>query len=343
MAAARALAELAREDVPDAVSRAYGGERFTFGPDYIIPKPFDPRVLMWVAPAVAKAAMDTGVARLPVDLPAYRERLLRMQSRVEPGDAHRVRQGPRRDEEASRSTTVSTRGCCRPRASCWKRTCATPVLLGRRAAIEKAIVEHELEDELKGVTIVDPEGHPDLERFTDGVLAPAQAARHQPGQGAGAHAPPRLLRRDAGGEGRGRRLRHRPHPVATPRRCGRRCEVIRTRPGPPRGRRVHRGAAQRLQVLRGLHREPRALARGAGGPRHRHRRPRAVLRRHAAHRVPELLQLRHARTAAPRPSACAARWSWRRPRARARDGRRDAGRHRAGGRGAHAAVTPSPS
>ena len=60
LAAARSLAALAREDVPDAVSRAYGGERFSFGPDYIIPKPFDPRVLLWVAPAVAKAAMDGG-------------------------------------------------------------------------------------------------------------------------------------------------------------------------------------------------------------------------------------------------------------------------------------------
>src|SRR5271155_2262690 len=61
LGAARALAALAREDVPDSVSRAYGGERFTFGPDYIIPKPFDPRVLLWVAPAVAKAAMADGV------------------------------------------------------------------------------------------------------------------------------------------------------------------------------------------------------------------------------------------------------------------------------------------
>ena len=58
MAAARALAELAKEDVPESVSRGYGGERFRFGREYIIPKPFDPRVLLWVAPAVAKAAMD---------------------------------------------------------------------------------------------------------------------------------------------------------------------------------------------------------------------------------------------------------------------------------------------
>ena len=72
LAAARALALLAKEDVPDAVSHAYGGERFHYGTEYIIPKPFDPRVLLWVAPAVAKAAIDTGVARLPLDMVAYR-------------------------------------------------------------------------------------------------------------------------------------------------------------------------------------------------------------------------------------------------------------------------------
>ena len=68
MAATRALAELAREDVPEAVAAAYGESTFRFGPDYLIPKPFDPRVLLWVAPAVARAAMETGVARVPLDL-----------------------------------------------------------------------------------------------------------------------------------------------------------------------------------------------------------------------------------------------------------------------------------
>ncbi len=62
VAAAKALAELAREDVPDSVSRVYGGQHFAFGADYIIPKPFDPRVLLWVAPAVAEAAVRTKVA-----------------------------------------------------------------------------------------------------------------------------------------------------------------------------------------------------------------------------------------------------------------------------------------
>src|SRR3989475_9799393 len=75
MAATRALASLAREEVPESVMRAYGLERLRFGPDYLIPKPFDPRALLWVAPAVALAAMESGVARRPVDVTAYRHRL----------------------------------------------------------------------------------------------------------------------------------------------------------------------------------------------------------------------------------------------------------------------------
>ncbi|MEI7805496.1 MAG: NADP-dependent malic enzyme [Hyphomicrobiales bacterium] len=75
IAAAHALAELAREDVPDEVSAAYGA-RPKYGPDYIIPVPFDPRLISAIPPAVAKAAMDTGVARKPiVDMDAYRETL----------------------------------------------------------------------------------------------------------------------------------------------------------------------------------------------------------------------------------------------------------------------------
>jgi malate dehydrogenase (oxaloacetate-decarboxylating)(NADP+) len=76
LAASHALAKLAKEDVPDSVVRAYGGKRMEFGRQYIIPKPFDPRVLLWEAPAIAKAAMDTGVARVPItDFEAYKDSL----------------------------------------------------------------------------------------------------------------------------------------------------------------------------------------------------------------------------------------------------------------------------
>src|ERR1700751_4934428 len=75
LAATRALANLAKEDVPDSVCRAYGVSRLEFGPDYLIPKPFDPRVLMWEGSAVAEAAIKSGVARTPVALDAYRDQL----------------------------------------------------------------------------------------------------------------------------------------------------------------------------------------------------------------------------------------------------------------------------
>jgi malate dehydrogenase (oxaloacetate-decarboxylating)(NADP+) len=83
-AAVRALAELAQrgDAVPDVVKRAYPNEHFDFGPHYIIPKPFDPRVLLFVCPAVAQAAMETGVARRPIDLAAYEERLVETTSEI---------------------------------------------------------------------------------------------------------------------------------------------------------------------------------------------------------------------------------------------------------------------
>ncbi len=75
VACAEALAELSREDVPDAVVKAYGDDPLQFGPDYIIPKPVDPRVLFRVAPAVAEAAMESGAARVDMDLEEYEEEL----------------------------------------------------------------------------------------------------------------------------------------------------------------------------------------------------------------------------------------------------------------------------
>jgi len=75
VAAAHALADLAKEDVPDSVLRAYGQESIRFGPEYIIPKPLDPRVMLWESPAVAQAAMETGVARKEIDIDEYRQEL----------------------------------------------------------------------------------------------------------------------------------------------------------------------------------------------------------------------------------------------------------------------------
>jgi len=87
MAAAKALAQLAHEDVPDSVLTAYGKSSIKFGKDYLIPKPLDPRVLLWVAPAVAQAAMESGVARRQIDVNEYRQILIARQ-----GASREVRQ-----------------------------------------------------------------------------------------------------------------------------------------------------------------------------------------------------------------------------------------------------------
>ena len=100
LAAVRALAELAREDVPDAVLKAYGLDSLRFGREYLIPKPFDYRVLLRVPPAVARAAMESGVARVPIeDFEAYRRRLETLISRrleLMRGLIDRAKRGPKR-------------------------------------------------------------------------------------------------------------------------------------------------------------------------------------------------------------------------------------------------------
>ncbi len=99
MAATRALAALAKAEVPDSVTRAYGLERLRFGADYLIPKPFDPRVLLWVAPAVAWAAVASGVAGRVIDVEEYRAQLdarLGRAREVMRGLSTRAQQAPQR-------------------------------------------------------------------------------------------------------------------------------------------------------------------------------------------------------------------------------------------------------
>jgi len=163
MAAAKALAELAKEDVPEVVSRAYGGERFRFGPDYIIPKPLDPRVLLWVAPAVAKAAMDGGVARVKIDMGEYRDRLRKMQSR-----SHQVMGSVFTKAKKKLVKIVFPEGhhpkiqqaaeILREEAIC------EPVLLGPVDQIRKSIADQRLDD-LEGVSIINPEESEDYTRY----------------------------------------------------------------------------------------------------------------------------------------------------------------------------------
>jgi malate dehydrogenase (oxaloacetate-decarboxylating)(NADP+) len=85
IAASHALADLTREPVLPEVLKAYELDHLEFGPDYVVPKPFDPRLVIWEAPAVAKAAMETGVARLPIDLDKYREKLKKRMKNITKG------------------------------------------------------------------------------------------------------------------------------------------------------------------------------------------------------------------------------------------------------------------
>jgi malate dehydrogenase (oxaloacetate-decarboxylating)(NADP+) len=144
VAATRALAALARQDVPDEVLRAYNVNRLTFGPEYIIPKPFDARVLLWVAPAVARAAEESGVARHPIaDLDAYREHLHTLVERARGLIAplnQRVRQAPRQRIVFPDGPSLQILRAAQILRD--ERLC-TPVLLGSAAKIaERAAQAH---------------------------------------------------------------------------------------------------------------------------------------------------------------------------------------------------------
>jgi malate dehydrogenase (oxaloacetate-decarboxylating)(NADP+) len=163
LAAARALAELTRQDVPESVMRAYGGEAIGFGPEYIIPKPFDSRVLLWVSPAVAEAAMKDGVARVQIDLDEYRERLKRMQSRaygVMRTVMEKARQQPVRLVFPEGNTVKVLQAC----DILVEQGICAPILLGPEPEIRRRIGELKLE-ELDGATVIDPATHPDFERY----------------------------------------------------------------------------------------------------------------------------------------------------------------------------------
>ncbi|HXW13733.1 MAG TPA: NADP-dependent malic enzyme [Terriglobia bacterium] len=140
LAATRALAALAKEDAPDSVLRAYGVSRLQFGPEYIIPKPFDPRVLIWESAAVAGAAMQSGVAQVTLDLDEYREQLQRRLGRT-----YAVMQNIRNRAKTSPKRIVFSEGehekIIRASARLVEENIALPILLGRPAVIESKFRE----------------------------------------------------------------------------------------------------------------------------------------------------------------------------------------------------------
>ena len=164
LAATRALAALAKEDVPDMVLRAYGLGRLHFGPDYIIPKPFDPRVLLFEASAVAQAAMETGVAQVKVDVEEYREQLSRRLGRTQEvmsSVRHRAKAAPKRIVFSEGEHEKIIRACYQLA----NLKIAYPVLLGRPMVIEDKLRELEL-GKLR-FDIIEPAHSPRLDAYAE--------------------------------------------------------------------------------------------------------------------------------------------------------------------------------
>jgi malate dehydrogenase (oxaloacetate-decarboxylating)(NADP+) len=171
LAAAQALAALAHEDVPDAVLHAYGVESLKFGPDYLLPKPLDPRVLLWEAAAVAEAAMRSGVARRQIDLAEYREQLA---ARL--GSGYRTRRGlinrargragaePPRMVFAEGEEPVIIRAACQVADEGIGRA----ILLGRPEVIGRRIAELGLHCR---ADVVDPQADPRGEAYAEALAA----------------------------------------------------------------------------------------------------------------------------------------------------------------------------
>jgi malate dehydrogenase (oxaloacetate-decarboxylating)(NADP+) len=164
LAATHALAELAREEVPESVSRTYGLDRLEFGPEYIIPKPFDPRVLLRESSAVAKAAMDSGVAQEHVDLDEYREQLERRLSKVHGVMRimiHKAQQQPKRVvfPEGAESKIL------RAAQILIDEKIAVPILLGKESVIRERMAN--LHITLDSAVIVDPAISPEHDRYAE--------------------------------------------------------------------------------------------------------------------------------------------------------------------------------
>ena len=164
VAAANALARLAKEPVPESVIAAYGGRTLRFGADYFIPKPFDPRVLWWVAPAVAEAAMASGSARKPVDVAEYRDRLMRKSSNAAFSIMRSMSKAARRDPRRIVFPESANLRVLRAVQQIVQEQIARPVLLGRRPELEALCKEASL-SVLDHVEVIDAAEAPAAEGY----------------------------------------------------------------------------------------------------------------------------------------------------------------------------------
>ncbi len=168
MAAVKALAELAKESVPEQVNIAYGETRLNFGPEYIIPKPFDPRLIAKVPPAVAKAAMESGVARLPIlDWEKYEEELLERMgndNKITRLLINRAKMNPKRIvfAEADHLDVLKAAQIVNDEGI------GVPILLGRRSIIKELMAEIDFDSD---VNIIDPKSDEEEEHRKSYALA----------------------------------------------------------------------------------------------------------------------------------------------------------------------------
>lgn len=154
MAAVKALAALAKESVPDMVNMAYGQKNLTFGPEYIIPKAFDPRLLTAVAPAVAKAAMDTGVARVPIEDWEQYDTDLKNRLGLDNYLIRTLNQKARKDPRKVVFAEADNVKVLKSAQLVEEEGIAFPILLGNEKRIRKLIDENKIE--LREAVIIDP-------------------------------------------------------------------------------------------------------------------------------------------------------------------------------------------
>ncbi len=165
IAASHALADLAKEDVPDSVIQAYGNQKIIFGPDYIIPKPFDPRVLIWEASAVAKAAMETGVARKQIDIEEYKHQLearLGKQKEMMRIFINKAKTSPKRIVFPEGNEEKILRAC----QAIIDEGIAKPILLGKKDVITQKVKELSLEI-LDNIEIIEPAKYPGFDEYME--------------------------------------------------------------------------------------------------------------------------------------------------------------------------------
>ncbi|MEM7160142.1 MAG: NADP-dependent malic enzyme [Myxococcota bacterium] len=173
VAAATAIAELARRDVPRVVNLAYGSD-FSFGPDYIIPKPFDPRVLHWVAPAVAQAAVDSGVAGIEsFDQEHYREHLRTLLGQSSTLIRRFIKQASNRPQRIVFPEGDDPR-ILRACSILLDEGVARPILLGNQDRIRKVVAEHDIAIDLDQVELVDQHNDPKLSEYVETFYASRQ-------------------------------------------------------------------------------------------------------------------------------------------------------------------------